>query len=70
MPDITITLTGTPPNGTYTSSSNKVQSDGTIRVKPGTTSIRFARGAGQPWGTSSLSDGWPASRPGCTSPVP
>ena len=32
MPDITVTVTGTPPQGTYTSSSNKVDSDGTIRI--------------------------------------
>ncbi|HUO86854.1 MAG TPA: hypothetical protein VM617_05645 [Thermoanaerobaculia bacterium] len=49
MPDITITVTGTPPDGSYGSSSSKVQSDGTITVNPGTTSIQFARGSGQGW---------------------
>ena len=49
MPDITVTVTGTPPTGNYASSSNKVSSDGTIRVNPGTTSIQFSRGANQTW---------------------
>jgi hypothetical protein len=49
MPDINVTVTGTPPDGTYTSSSNKVDSDGTIRVNPGVTSITFACGASQAW---------------------
>jgi len=49
MPDITVTVTGTPPNGTYTSPSNKVSSNGNIRVNPGTTSIQFVCGANQAW---------------------
>jgi hypothetical protein len=49
MPDISVTVTGTPPSGTYTSSNNKVQSDGTIRINPGTTSIQFVSGASQGW---------------------
>ena len=49
MPDISVTVTGTPPQGTYTSSSNKVDSDGTIRITPGVTSIEFDRGNNQAW---------------------
>ena len=49
MPDINITVTGTPPDGTYTSSSNKVESDGTISLNPGITSVEFDRGSGQAW---------------------
>ena len=49
MPDISITVTGSPPDGTYTSSSNKVEVDGTIRINPGTTSIEFDRGNNQSW---------------------
>lgn len=48
MADVDITVTGTPPNGTYSSSSPQV-SNGTITVNPGTTTIQFTRGAGQPW---------------------
>jgi hypothetical protein len=49
MPDISVTVTGTPPAGSYSSSSNKVQSNGNIRVNPGTTSIQFVRGTNQTW---------------------
>jgi hypothetical protein len=49
MPDISITVTGTPPSGSYSSNSNKVQADGTITVNPGTTSISFQRGSDQSW---------------------
>lgn len=49
MADITVTVTGTPPDGSYSSSSNKVQSNGTITINPGTSSIQFVRGSGQPW---------------------
>lgn len=49
MPDISVTVTGNPPNGSYSSSSNKVDSSGNIRVNPGTTSIQFVRGANQSW---------------------
>ena len=55
MPDINITVTGTPPDGTYTSSSNKVESDGTITLNPGVTSVEFDRGSGQGW---SFVDPW------------
>jgi hypothetical protein len=49
MPDINVTVTGTPPQGTYTSSSNKVESDGTISINPGITTIEFDRGNNQNW---------------------
>lgn len=49
MPDISVTVSGTPPSGSYSSSSSKVQSNGNIQVNPGTTSIQFVRGASQTW---------------------
>jgi hypothetical protein len=49
MPDIAVTIAGTPPDGSYSSSSNKVDSSGNIRVNPGVTSIQFVRGASQTW---------------------
>jgi hypothetical protein len=49
MPDISVTVTGTPPSGTYTSSSKKVSPSGDIEVNPGITSIQFACGANQAW---------------------
>ena len=42
MADITITVTGTPPTGTYSPA-------GPIVVNPGTTTIQFQRGSGQSW---------------------
>ena len=42
---ITLTVSGTPPTGTYSSSSNKVADNGDITVNPGTTSITFQKNA-------------------------
>ena len=42
---ITLTVSGTPPTGSYSSSSNKVASNGDITINPGTTSITFQKNA-------------------------
>ena len=55
MSEITVTVTGTPPNGNYSSTSSSVQTDGTITVEPGTTTINFTRGSGEGW---SFVDPW------------
>jgi hypothetical protein len=49
MSDVTVTVTGNPPDGSYSSSSSSVQSNGNITVEPGTETIQFARGNGQAW---------------------
>ena len=42
---ITLTVSGTPPTGTYTSASNKVATNGDITINPGVTSITFNKDA-------------------------
>ena len=42
---ITLTVSGTPPTGTYSSSSNKVAPNGDITINPGVTSITFQKSA-------------------------
>jgi hypothetical protein len=49
MSTIAITVTGTPPQGSYASSSGQVQPDGNIQIDPGVTTIEFVRGDGQAW---------------------
>ena len=48
MADITVTVTGNPPGGTYLCSPDPCP-NGKIAVGPGTISIQFKRGSGQGW---------------------
>jgi hypothetical protein len=47
--DIPVTVSGNPPSGTYSSSSNKVNSNGNIEVTPGMKTIQFSKAAAATW---------------------